>query len=328
MSPEATPTSSLPEAALSPLPTDWQALRGCRLGGAPIPLVLMHPRHGVVLVGGPADGPALLRHRLEQARFPAVFHGHLPVIQLGSPECPAEPAFAAEPPLSVPGGDAWVAAVGRALTRDPPPPPPARLGIRARRRRNRGRLMLAGGVAALAFGVAALAIALLPPATGLRLAEAPPAVSWEAALEAAMPLPLAALPHELPARPSPPAAPPTIPWPALAAAPLLPFAIPPAPPGVPVPPLPAAAPAAPRIDDAMAAFAPPAGSATAYLLPAATPLPANAPMPRGRVHPAHAGMAAEPSAAVVRCRRIVQRLQIGETVPNGDFRFLQSGCLA
>jgi hypothetical protein len=325
MSPEAVQASPPAEAALSAPPAEWQVLRGCRVGGKPIPLVLMHPKHGVVLVGGPPDGPTLLRRRLEQARFPAVFNGHLPVIQLGSPDAPAAPALAAEPPLSMPGGDAWVAAVERALTRDPPAPPPERLGILARHRRNRGRLMLTAGAAALAFGGMALAIALLPPAPGPILVEAPQPASWEAAMETVMPL-AAAPPEELPARPAPPPAPPAVPWPALAAAPLLPFAIPPLPPDVPAPPEPDAT-LAPRILAGPAfAAAPPPGGATAPVATPASSSPANAPTPRDRTHLAHAGVTAEAPAALARCRRILQRLQIGEVVPHGDFRFLQSGC--
>ncbi|TDH58218.1 hypothetical protein E2C06_33695, partial [Dankookia rubra] len=127
------------------LPQGWLALPERRLGGATIPLILLHPRHGVVLAGGPADGPALLHQRLAAGRFPAIFPGHLPVARTDHP--PADPmmALAGEAPLSLPGGEAWVLAVCRALETEAPVGPPRRLGFRARRRRTRRRLALAMG---------------------------------------------------------------------------------------------------------------------------------------------------------------------------------------
>jgi hypothetical protein len=78
----------------------------------------------------PASNPeaeAILRRRLELARFESIFPGFLPVLHLRldradlpSTEAILRDAFAALPPLSVPGGDGWVSVVRRALLpRDP-----------------------------------------------------------------------------------------------------------------------------------------------------------------------------------------------------------------
>jgi hypothetical protein len=85
----------------------------------------------VVLIDiSPASNPeaeAILRRRLEAARFESIFPGFLPILHLRldradlpSTEAILRDAFAALPPLSVPGGDGWVSVVRRALLpRDP-----------------------------------------------------------------------------------------------------------------------------------------------------------------------------------------------------------------
>jgi hypothetical protein len=128
-----------PEGAASmmvPLPPGWLCLQDCNLSGqlshpVVVPFVLMHPDVGVVLIDiSPASNPeaeAILRRRLEAARFESIFPGFLPILHLRldradlpSTEAILRDAFAALPPLSVPGGDGWVSVVRRALLpRDP-----------------------------------------------------------------------------------------------------------------------------------------------------------------------------------------------------------------
>jgi hypothetical protein len=109
-------------------------LRNCVLGGpadppAQVDVVLLHPGLGVALLELPphwtADAPGRLLRRLELARFAAIFPGHLPVAhrqvrRQDLAELPRllDEAFAAQPPLSLPGGDAWMLAVRRALQED------------------------------------------------------------------------------------------------------------------------------------------------------------------------------------------------------------------
>ncbi|WP_254453460.1 hypothetical protein [Siccirubricoccus sp. G192] len=120
----------------APLPSGWLCLQDCNISGvlnrpAPMRYVLLHAEIGIALLDvAPAetqDAEAILRHRLTAARFEGIFSGHLPVVHLRiAPEDLPNidsllgEAFAALPPLSVPGGDAWVSVVRRALSpRDP-----------------------------------------------------------------------------------------------------------------------------------------------------------------------------------------------------------------
>ncbi len=124
------------EAVTAPLPSGWICLRDCNLSGnlsrpVTIPFVLLHPEVGVALLDigtTPATDPeAVLRQRLEAARFESIFPGYLPIVHLRLRPAEIEAidtilseAFAALPALSVPGGDAWVSVLRRALTpRDP-----------------------------------------------------------------------------------------------------------------------------------------------------------------------------------------------------------------
>jgi hypothetical protein len=116
---------SVPE--LKRLPDGWVSGRSCDLGGLPgqtvrVDYVLMHPRLGVALIElGKLDGDAedVLRRRLTEARFSAIFPGHLPILH-GSVDEAELPSlteilveeFAGLPPVSLAGGDAWVEAMG------------------------------------------------------------------------------------------------------------------------------------------------------------------------------------------------------------------------
>ncbi|MFZ4410824.1 MAG: hypothetical protein ACOYOH_26005 [Paracraurococcus sp.] len=144
------------------LPDGWLALRRCRLEGAVLPLILLHPTLGIALVGGPAEGPTLLRARLAAARFAAIFPGTLPVLRLDHAEDPAA-AFATLPPMALPGGDAWVGVVRRALETEPGPAPRATRRSWARRRRVRRRLGLLCGAAVVALAALGGWVVTRPP---------------------------------------------------------------------------------------------------------------------------------------------------------------------
>lgn len=197
-------------------------LRNCALGteAARLDVAVLDPRRGVVLVapGPPGSLPALaeaLRRRLDEARFGAVFPGHLPVVVLpaeawaaqqaaGAPlAARLEQAFADAPPLSLPPGGAWVPSVARLLRSPPSSTPPRGQAAWARRRRRTARLrwlaaglglglLLIGGVAGLSERGRVFLGAVPPRADG---AAAPPtlppgqgiAVSGEVGRVAAMP---------------------------------------------------------------------------------------------------------------------------------------------
>ena len=111
------------------LPEGWSCGRHCDIGGDPgrparLDLVLLHPGLGIVLldIGARTEGAEeILRARLDEARFGAIFGGYLPVIHgcLGADEVPdiAEitRAFDRVPPLSVSGGSAWMSTVSRLI---------------------------------------------------------------------------------------------------------------------------------------------------------------------------------------------------------------------
>ncbi|WP_043363538.1 hypothetical protein [Belnapia sp. F-4-1] len=109
------------------LPEGWICGRHCDIGGDPgrpvrVDLVLLHPGLGVALLdfGERTEGAEqVLRARLEEARFGAIFGGFLPVLHgsLGNDEVPdmagIARAFDQVPPLSVSGGSAWISTVAR-----------------------------------------------------------------------------------------------------------------------------------------------------------------------------------------------------------------------
>jgi hypothetical protein len=124
------------DPVMAALPPGWVGLRDSNVSGLlnhplPVAYVLLHPQTGVALLDfspGHLDGAAAaLHHRLEAARFEAIFPGHLPITELTltQAEVPGlarilAASFAALPPLSVPGGDGWISVVRRALQpRDP-----------------------------------------------------------------------------------------------------------------------------------------------------------------------------------------------------------------
>lgn len=305
--------TTAPHAArMATLPQGWLALPDRRLGGVSIPLVLLHPRHGVVLAGGPADGPARLRQRLEAGRFPAIFHGHLPIARTDQP--PADPAAAlqGQPPLSLPGGEAWVLAACRALENEAPVSPPQRLGFRARRRRTRRRLALAlGGTAALVL-LLGLGVARLPPS--------PLGSAYLASAPIAPPVEIGAPPGNLPPAPAqagllPRALPPLLPAPLAVPAPGT-LVLAPAPPATGAPPLPR--------PPVMALGVPPEPEAPAAT---AAPAPRRAPSGMQAMMTTRVGrIATQPDGPAMRCRSITQRMQIGETVADADIQFLRLGC--
>lgn len=125
-----------PQSMMVPLPPGWLCLQDCNLSGqlnqpVVVPFVLLHPDVGVALIDvTPIANPEaeiVLRRRLEAARFGSIFPGFLPILHLRldradlpSTETILRDAFAALPPLSVPGGDGWISVVRRALVpRDP-----------------------------------------------------------------------------------------------------------------------------------------------------------------------------------------------------------------
>ncbi len=109
---------------------DWRLLRGCTLPG-PLPsalaVVALHPRHGIALVDAlpqltPEAEPRLFQ-RLQQARFGAVYGRAWPPVRhlalhaeelARLPDVLAE-AFLNQPAPEMPGGDAWLDTVTRAL---------------------------------------------------------------------------------------------------------------------------------------------------------------------------------------------------------------------
>ncbi len=199
------------EAHAAPAPASrirWLELKGCRVAGHVLPVVLLHPRYGIAIGGGPADAPALVRQRLERARFSAIFPGTLPILRLPAIHGPAEAVFAGAGPVALPGGDAWVSMACQALETEASQALPVRVGIRARRRRQRTRLVLAGSVAFLLFGATGLSLALLTPE------------SSPGPVLATLSMP-EATPSANPALPPPPASPPSV------AAPVVPPAEPP-----------------------------------------------------------------------------------------------------
>ena len=269
-----TGTSSL----IAGLESGWVMLPKAVIGGAgeapvTIDVVLLHPARGVALLETPPhwtpDAPARLRRRLAQARFAAIFPGTLPVVharlQRGAlsdlPQLLAK-GFAALPPLDLPGGDAWMAAVRRALLAPADAPGTAEGG------RRRGRLLGAAGLV-LASALGGVFLAQRPSAPPPREQAAAPAlpdpprllerlasgvvVTAEASaaptlaeaerLPGPLPLPDEAPPEDARAvefaEVSPPAAPPQPPMPPdLLATPVVPPlpAAPPDPPAIAVPP--------------------------------------------------------------------------------------------
>lgn len=343
------------------LASGWLALRHCRLDGGILPLILLHPAQGVAIIGGPVEGPALLRTRLAAGRFAAIFPGHLPVLRLDHAADPG-PAFTALPPLTLPGGDAWVGVVRRALETMPEPPPPVLRRSWARHRRMRRRLWGLGGLAGLA-GLAAMGwVASLPPSTfrpaslaQLTLPEDPvtlpapalPGDAWladragpgglamapPAAEPAAVPVAEAALPTAPDLGQAADGTPP----PSLANADSDPAVLSATPPDAPehapsLEPVREASPVQHAASMPEPALPPASGPARPSLSePLQAPAVPAAPVARSvQRDPLPDPAAIRPAAASAglpgRCRAIIQRLQIGDMVADGDIRLLKRGC--
>jgi len=123
-------------AVTAPLPSGWICLRDSNISGllsrpVQIHYVLLHPDVGIALLDvAPTvtpDAEAILRQRLAAVRFDAIFQGYLPIVyrsirpdEVNAIDDILAEAFAALPPLTLAGGDAWVTVMQRALSpRDP-----------------------------------------------------------------------------------------------------------------------------------------------------------------------------------------------------------------
>ncbi len=152
--------------------TGWLALPRCRVGGQVLPLVLLHPRYGIAIQGGPPEAMTLLRQRLERARLPAIFPGHLPIVRLAPGQRP-ETGFDPKQPLTLAGGDAWFTCARRALERDAPQGAVVPIAPRRRRNRRSRRLAVAAGLLALLAGGITLSMVGAGPAKSTLVIEAP-----------------------------------------------------------------------------------------------------------------------------------------------------------
>ncbi|MDB5372553.1 MAG: hypothetical protein JWP04_1195 [Belnapia sp.] len=346
-----------------PADNDWLELRDCRVGREVLPLVLLHPRYGIAIRGGTPEAPVLLRQRLDKARFGSIFAGVLPVVRWETGALNA--AFAKAPRLTLAGGDSWISTARRALESEAAPGPPVRLGILARRRRRNRRLILAFVLAVVVIGGTGLGLALLPAMPEGRMAivlpappRAVPPPEGPAVTSGSVPVAIPALPAPaVPATPGSiarlPAADqlPDAPQATVVEAVPPPVTLVPAP--MPVPPAaamveavpPPAAPDSPLRIPSPPALAPsPMTEAAPPVTPEpvtpepVTPEPVTPPAARPRLAtPRPAPAVPEPQearlipsspqpAAAARCRHIAQRMQIGDSVSDGDIRFLQRGC--
>ena len=309
---------------------DWVILRDCRLGppsrGGILPTVLMHPARGVavldILPSATPGAVEALRAKLHAARFPAIFAGHLPVVhlQVTPRQMPFLPsllndAFAAEPPLQLPGGDAWVGVAVRALTAEQPVP---RLESRrfrpsadGRGHRRRGALLRKAGAVLLCLaalgGVLGTVLNTTPAPEPTSVPDAAPVAAVPRSTEVAAPqastppappvsVPIPAAPVErpasLPVLASPPAPPPPVFIPAPAAPPAPPVSIP-----VPAAPRPSPAWSEPVAVTPVPEKAPPLASPAP--LPAESPPPSPTP-PQRAVPPRRPEAATPPPPPQVR----------------------------
>lgn len=324
---------------------DWLIYRDCRLrpsdrGGSPT--VLIHPARGIavldVLPSNTPDAADALRARLAAARFPAIFAGHLPVVHLRvaprqMPFLPSllDDAFAAQPPLRLPGGDAWVGVAARALTAEHPVP---RLESRrfsgATDERPHGRRAAA---ALRKAGAVSVCLAALGGVLGLALRGAPaPVPSSPVAApagdggprEAALPALPPAAPESVPAAAPPPPSPPRGETAAIAPIPegLSPPALPQPPAEVPPPPPPppqrtASPPSATRPPEA---GSPPNRRAAERTAPRRQQEAGAAPSPAGAAP-------SSPEAAAERCRRVSALVGSGAPLGDADMRFFNEACI-
>lgn len=125
------PTGEPPAAAgVQRLPRGWLVGWDCEIGGprdrpVRMALVALHPELGIALLEGATwteRADDILRGRLAEARFAAIFGGHPPVLHgtLEPGEIPRlvpllADAFSGLPALDLAGGDAWVATATRLI---------------------------------------------------------------------------------------------------------------------------------------------------------------------------------------------------------------------
>ena len=157
----------------------WVALRNCPVGGdgPRVGLALLHPHVGVALIGTDpqlTDAATRLRHSLDARRFSAIFSGWPPIVQISSAGLRdgsgafLAAAFAAQPPLALAGGDAWMATAHAALEAELPVAAPDRcLGAGERRGPSPLRIAVVTAATAVASAVAlALSVALFAGSLG------------------------------------------------------------------------------------------------------------------------------------------------------------------
>lgn len=364
---------------LHDLGREWTVIRGCRLRPADrssSPTVLIHPGQGIAVVDvSPSETPDAVdavRARLGMARFEGIFAGHLPVVHLRATpwQVPAlqkllDDAFAALPPLTLPGGDAWAGVAARALTAENHPVPrnepqpssgTAEAGhqwrMRRRRRRRRGRALRKVFVLLLCLaalgGVLAVAMKDTPPLLGasIRAILAPETVVAPAApparsVESSTPAEAVASPALSPA-PEPAG---TVPSPAASAPRARPA---PSDGGItsPVPEASSAAPQHPALETPTAAATAPAAVLPPSRRQAAPPPPAQAGKPSERTSPpprqqrrqqqeatgsdaapVGGGTALGPDATSQRCGRVAARIGSGEPLGDADMRFFNQACI-
>lgn len=359
---------------LHDLGREWTVIRGGRLrpgDRSSSPTVLIHPGQGIavldVLPSETPDAVDAVRARLGAARFEGIFAGHLPVVHLRATpwQVPTlqkllDDAFAALPPLTLPGGDAWAGVAARALTAESQALPRAeplpsrgtaetgRQGRVRRRRRRRGRVLRKVAVLLLCLaalgGVLAVAMKDAPPLLGasIRAVLAPEAVVAPAApLVRSVESPA---PAEVVASPAPPPAPePAQTTPAPRARPEssesgttthIPKASSstvPQPPALETPTAATPLPAGPPSSRRQAAPPPPAQ--------AGKPPDRTSPPPRQQRRqqqqeaagvdspPAAGGTAPGPETAPQRCGRVAARIGSGEPIGDADMRFFNQACI-
>jgi hypothetical protein len=361
--PEADQSSAGTPEGLGP---GWLVLRDCRIGpGGARPTVLMHPARGVAVLDIlPSNTPGAveaLRARLAAARFPAIFAGHLPMVHLQvaprrMPLLPSllDDAFAAQPPLRLPGGNAWVGVAARTLTAEQPvrrlDPRPFQDDAAGPRRRRKAAALLrtVGAVLLCLVALGGVLGAVLNKAPAPSASEAVPVAA--AAASAATPamedavVPRVSAPLTLaPSAPDPapaasPVPAPLVPDAAPAASPFSPARseavaavsgpeVPspalPAPLRAEIPPPPPALPSPQR-----AAASPLRRSEAAAPAPAAVrEAPERAAPRRQREAAAAVAAPSRPEAAPDRCRRVSALVGSGAPLAEADMRFFNEACI-
>ncbi len=220
----ATQAVAIERLLLAALPPGWSLIGRCRFGTAlpgPDPTgchALAHPEIGIALIDIAPDATpnaeSRLRRALSAADFWSDFPGYLPVWH-GRLEGPAirglarivQDRFSSLPALTVPGGQAWIGAVRRAVAQDPawavpgqaarpavPPPPPEpeeEPADEEPRRRWPHALLLLGFLGTFGLGLAT-GLLLLPQPEPVPPAAPPPSAEPAGVLAPLPPTPAAA----------------------------------------------------------------------------------------------------------------------------------------